>query len=609
MANDQPGTRLSPKELRGLYAARRYLSSEIETKLGLRVPADVYFQDPLVAEQDPELGFEEAHVAWEPGLGDGPTSGRFAVVDYNADSRQLTPPACWDKNRHRFVHDGRVLDRSAADTLQFHQVHVWAVVQRALSYFESADALGRPIPWGFDGNRLLVVPHAGYGENAYYDRTSKSLQFYYFDREGRRTYTCLSADIIHHELAHAVLDGARPLLIESSSVETAAFHEFVGDLTAILLALRNTSFRMRLAERTAGDLSAAENISSIAEEFGARVKDRPYLRSGRNAKTMAEVKGSRNAHLVSEVMTGAMFDVILALSRHYVEQRNRTPAQAFWDTIQRMQRTALQPLDLLPPTDVTFRDYALAVLRVEELANPRDPHGYRDLMLQAFVGRGILDAADMQELQADDYVYQRLPLGVFHEVGNLAASRAAAYRFLDDNRRELLLPADRDVVVQDLYSAQRFARQARRLPRQTVLQYVWREEVPLQGRRFAELDGRTASLPCGGTLVLDQDGNVLWWRRKPGPAVAAGVGGGRSKAEAEAGEARRERFLSDVEERVTARQLGDVPGGARGLLGTHVPPFTSRTVDGAVRFELTPHLGLSEDDAPEEGERRWQISS
>ena len=43
--------------------------------------------------------------------------------------------------------------------------------------------MGRTIPWAFEGNRLIVVPHAGYGENAYYDRTSKSFQFYYFGSE------------------------------------------------------------------------------------------------------------------------------------------------------------------------------------------------------------------------------------------------------------------------------------------------------------------------------------------------------------------------------------------------------------------------------------------
>lgn len=599
--------KLSPSDRKALYAARRFLDSGVERKLGLQMPFDVYFQDPLVAEEDPDLAFDEAILDWEPGLADGPTSARFAVVDYNGDTDTLAPPARWDPKRLAFVLEDRVLDRGATESLQYHQLHVWAVLQRALRFFEEPFGLGRPVPWGFDGNRLIVVPHAGYGRNAFYDRRSKSLQFYYFDRAGRRTHTCLSTDIVHHEMAHAVLDGVRPLLIESAVIETAAFHEFVGDLTAILILLRNTAFRSKLARRTGGDLSAAENVASIAEEFGREVTDKPYLRSAANCKTMADVAGSRSPHEVCQVLVGAMFDIVLALSKHYVEERGRTPAQAFWDTIQRMQRMAIQPLDLLPPVDVTFRDYALAVLRAEELSNPRDPYGYCELMLGVFVARGILGADEATDLSGEGYLHDRLRLGVFHEVERLASSRAAAYRFLDDNRKELLLPTDRDVVVADLYRAQKLTRQAGRLPRQTVLEYVWREDVPLAERRFARLQARSASLVCGGTLVFDDDGNVVWWSRKPGTAVAGDRG--EAAAEAERGAARRQLFLDDLGRRAEEGQIGRAHGGERGFVDTRMPPFVTRIVDGSLRVELSPHLGLADDHENDAGDRRWEISS
>ena len=192
------GRPLSPSDRRGIYAARGYLNKSIETKLGVRIPFDVYFQDPLVAEQIPELAFDENFdVEWEPGLNDGPTSARFAIVDYNGDTGVLVPPAIWDEKTDRYVDEGgAVLDRENHDELQFHQVNVWAILQRALDFFESGMGLGRRIQWGFEGNRLIVVPHAGYGENAFYDRRSKSLQFYYFDRDSRRIYTCLSTIFI-----------------------------------------------------------------------------------------------------------------------------------------------------------------------------------------------------------------------------------------------------------------------------------------------------------------------------------------------------------------------------------------------------------------------------
>jgi hypothetical protein len=128
------------------------------------------------------------------------------------------------------------------------------VVQRVLEFYESPQALGRPVPWGFDGNRLTIVPHAGRGENAFYDQQSKSLKFYTFGHQESPGHTCLSFDIIAHETGHAILDGIRPMFNQLSSLQTAAFHEFVGDLTAILLALFNQDLRQFVSKTTEGKL-------------------------------------------------------------------------------------------------------------------------------------------------------------------------------------------------------------------------------------------------------------------------------------------------------------------------------------------------------------------
>lgn len=590
---------LNKDDFQRLYANRQALGTKLRKKMGVSIPFEVYFQDPFVAKKDPLFGFDKkCHVDWEPGLADGPTSARFAVVDYNGDTETLAPPAQWDRDKMKFVHGDVVLGEKSKDTLQFHQVNVWAVLQRALGFFEDPNGLGRRIPWGFEGNRLIVVPHAGYGENAYYDRQSKSLQFYYFDGKKGQVFTCLSTDIIHHEFGHAVLDGIRPLLNESASVETAAFHEFIGDLTSILLILRNNEFRARLVQETKGDLTESKRLAGIAEEFGDAVKGRPYLRTAANDLTMDAVKGTTSHHRMSEVLTGAMFDILLRLSKYYQEKehprRRRAPTakEAFWYTIQRMQRVAVQPLDFLPPVDVTFRDYALAVLRAEELANPRDPDGYRGFMIEAFVNRGILGADEVEELTEGGYLHERLNLDIRHDVEQIGASKANAYRFLDDNRDKLGLPVFRDLLVTDLYFAEKYARQARRLPRQLILEYVWREDLRLEGRRFGRFDGVWTTMLCGGTLVFDENGTLLWWAKKADTA------------------ARRERFLDEIAQGVATGQIGAALGGERGLLGTHMAPFSERTVDGSLRIELTPHLGVSEEHAEDHrGDRRWEISS
>jgi hypothetical protein len=606
---------VSDADRKGLYAAARYIGSKIEQKAGLQILFNVYLQDPSVAETDPRLGLDESfYVHWEPGLADGPTSARFAVVDFNSDTGRIVPPAEWDPTQQKFTFDGKVLDRDGLDTLQFHQVNVWAVLQRALDFFEGGQGLGRRISWGFEGNRLIVVPHAGFGQNAFYDRRSKSLQFYYFGPDDQRVYTCLSTDIIHHEFGHAVLDGVRPYFIESTSPETAAFHEFLGDLTAILIILRNNSFRQRLADSTAGNLSDADQLAFIAEEFGRTVRNKPYLRSAKNQKTMDDVRGERGPHLISQVLTGAMFDILIALAKFFVEERGRTARQAFWDTIQRMQRTAIQPLDLLPPVDVSFRDYALAVLRADELANPTDPFSHFDRMLAIFRKRKILSQEDEDALHEPRYLTERLRLSVFHDVDSIAGSREAAYRFLDDNREDLHIPWNQDVLVADLYDANKLGRQAMRLPRQTILIYLWRETIPLQSARFGALNGQTTTLLCGGTLVFDDKGTVLHWAKKPGTQATMpprrkprrGAWLDEETAMIAEGERRREALLDDLARLVKSGRLGFAPEGERGLLGSRMPPLTVRRADGKAHVELTPHLSLAEDD--DMGERQWEMS-
>lgn len=603
-----PGVTLTAAERVALYGARRFIGSSIERKARIRIPFDVYFQDPLVAAENKRLAFDDdCFVPWEPGFADGPTSARFAVVDYDAHMETLTAPARWDAGRDAFLSPGgKPLDRSTTTLPQFHQVNAWAILQRALDFFESGFGLGRRIPWGFDGNRLIVVPHAGPGENAYYDRASKSLQFYYFDRDGERISTCLSTDIIHHEFGHAVLDGIRPHYIEAVMPETAAFHEFMGDLTAILIALRNTAFRQALIEETHGDLGRESTLSRVAEQFGRHVQDKPYLRTATNDMTMEQIAGDQRPHFMSEVLTGAMFDIIIRLSRYYVGTRGRTVPQAFWDTVQRMQNMAIQPLDLLPPVDVTFADYALAVLRAEEIANPTDPDDYRGMMLDVFISRGILAASDRAALSVPHHVFDRLELDVFHDVDVIASSRADAYRFLDDNRDTLFIPRNVDVTVADLCSAQKLTRQARRLPRQILLQYIWREDVLLEGREFGRFAGQDASMLCGGTLALNENGEVLAWARKPGSQAAGG--GAEAPDEQARGEARRSAFLAAVARRIRTGRIGTALGGERGLLAKSVHPLTWRQVDGAIRFELSPHLGI-DDEEEEQGGRAWQISS
>ena len=617
------GVDISPSTRVSLYAQARFLPKEFKEESGLLLPFVTYFQDPFVATLDPHQAFDEkVFVAWEPGLTDGPTSSRFAIVGYNADTGTLEPPAVWDEPTQTFVSTaGKPLGPSAANTFQFHQVSVWALLQCALAFFEDASALGRPIPWAFEGNRLIVVPHAGYGQNAYYDRSSKSLQFYYFGSEQETVYTCLSVDIVHHEFGHAVLDGIRPFFNEGSHPQTAGFHEFMGDLTAILLTLKNRTLRHQLAEASGGKFEKATTLSSLAEEFGEAVQGRPYLRTALNQDKMGAMVNETAAHRLSGVLTGAMFDALIAIGERYQangDQAPKTAKEVFWDAADRMRRTAIQPLDLLPPVEVTFADYALAVCRSQQLSDPLDPEDYYGMLIKIFRDREILTEDDEARLRAPRYLTERLVLSVPHGIDSISRSRAAAYRFLDDNREDLLIPASRDFFVADLYDARKRARQNVPLPRQIVLQYVWREEILLDGPRFGRFAGRSTTMLCGGTLVFNENGNVVSWMMKPGSHPYGGKRNRKGKtaerwtAAVDEGVTRRTAMLEHVAAQIAAGRIGTLLGPAKGLIAPLLPPMTAEDDGELVQFRLSPHLHLSENDDEAEveatGKRQWEIS-
>ena len=193
---------------------------------------------PFVAKNDPQTAFdEEVFVPWEPGLTDGPTSSRFAIVDYNADTGALEPPAVWDEDVADVssVSKGQALDqrpRRHVPVPPGQRVGAPAVRAGLLRgrvgarTHDSVGVRGQPADRG-PACRL-------WRERLLRPRQQVAPVLLLRRRRQDTVYTCLSADIVNHEFGHAVLDGIRPLFNESSHPQTAAFHEFMGDLTAIL---------------------------------------------------------------------------------------------------------------------------------------------------------------------------------------------------------------------------------------------------------------------------------------------------------------------------------------------------------------------------------------
>ena len=89
---------------------------------------------------------------------------------------------------------------------------------------------------------LRLVPHAFEGANAYYDPELHAVLFGYFradpDDPGQNLpnqiiFTCLSHDIVAHEVTHALIHRERPHFLEATNIDILAFHEGFADLIAL----------------------------------------------------------------------------------------------------------------------------------------------------------------------------------------------------------------------------------------------------------------------------------------------------------------------------------------------------------------------------------------
>ena len=260
-------------------------------------------------------------------LGPGPRDARMYVADARDKMRPYAPPdpvppwrgavhapACPDALGH--------FDALSEETPQFRAAHLFGTVRFVLDIWEGL--LGGPVAWWHpDAPPLLelvpVVEWAnaqsgpGFLETGLWHGPNGSVQPF-----------CLNFDVIAHEVGHALLFGTLGVpVLDRIDAGFLAFHEGFGDLVALLSALFFASVRARLLEQTAGDLYALNLLNRLAE-----TAPHQQIRLASNTTTMRDVAGvrlrpdgswfdpaglGRNAHAVSEPLTGAVFDWLVDL--------------------------------------------------------------------------------------------------------------------------------------------------------------------------------------------------------------------------------------------------------------------------------------------------------
>jgi hypothetical protein len=364
----------------------------------------------------------------------GPVGEYVEVVDYDPASGVFYVPVDLDDPR-LLASDG--LPPSEPDP-QFHQQMVYAVAMATIHQF--VQAFGRPIFWSDKivtkpkyvsqfVRRLRIYPHALRARNAYYSPAKKALLFGYFpvtakdsdNTPGTTVFTCLSHDIIAHEISHALLDGIHPRFNEPSNPDVHAFHEAFADLIALFQRFSYPGVLEREIADTRGNLSSETMLAQLAGQFGKATGHGSSLRDalGEPNKETGEWERRKpdpfaldretEPHKRGSYLVAAVFNAFNLVYSNRVEDLFRISTQGTGvlpdgdihpdlvdrlarearDTAGHLLRMCIRAIDYCPPVDITFGDYLRAVITADLDINPTDEFGYRIAFVESFRAWGI----------------------------------------------------------------------------------------------------------------------------------------------------------------------------------------------------------------------------
>lgn len=245
---------------------------------------------------------------------------------------------------------------------------------------------------------LQVHPLAGKDLNAYYDR--KHLRFFYdIDRRTRSTiYLADSADVVAHELGHAILDCFRPEFFDAVALEIWGFHEAFADTVSILYILGHKEIRDYILSTVNGNL----RISNVASRIGEQLSRALYptgappeaLRDAVNSFKYVDPKNlptdgpddqlSAEPHSFSRVMSGAIYDVLVGI--YEKNRKNMDYETALVTAVDQMWKNILLTIKSAPSSVNFYKNFALTMIITDRTLK----FGNEDVIRNAFTARGII---------------------------------------------------------------------------------------------------------------------------------------------------------------------------------------------------------------------------
>lgn len=351
-------------------------------------------------------------VGFEPGLQPGPDGRLVQVIDYDATRSQWYEPV--DLNDPAVLaQDGL---RPTEGDPRAHQQVVYAVAMSVIERFERF--VGRRFRWR-TRQKLRLVPHAFEGRNAYFDPQRRAVLFGYYraDRRdpganlpGQMIFTCLSTDIVAHEVTHAIVHRLRRYYSEATNPDVFAWHEAFADLVALFQHFIHHDVVIEAVTATSGDLRKNSGLLELAREFGESSGRGAALRSAIGTeRTPDRFQSATEPHERGACFVAAVFDAYLdvyqqkiadllriATSGSGVLPPGRLPpdlvtrvADEAVKCADRMLGMVVRAFDYLPVLDVTFGDVVRAIVTADRKLYPDDIINLRGTLVEAMRRRGI----------------------------------------------------------------------------------------------------------------------------------------------------------------------------------------------------------------------------
>ena len=527
-------------------------------------------------------------VPYEP-LAPGPVGKRFAVIDYDGARKTYYLPVDLDDP---LVMLRQGLEPSEVDP-RFHQQMVYAVAVETLRRFQAA--LGRKVHWRFptdEGgnpiynkpNILYLHPHAMNEANAFYTPDAHAIVFGYFragtgdvgrNLPGQTVFTCLSHDVIAHEVTHAIVDGIRAHFMEPTNIDVPAFHEAFADLAALFRHFSHREVLLDTLRRTGGRLFTKEldvdaragkptpsdpaqiqaqspeqnPMIALATQFGQATGMHSALRSALGTPATPDaIKTLVEPHERGSILVAAVFDayftIYLARTRPLFQLYRPSAngddvpqplaellAAEASHSAEQFFGICARALDYCPPVDITFGDFLRALITADIDLHPDDPDGVRDALMQSFRLRGIVPE-DALYFSEGSLCWPRLaedampPIEglVFGDPNGLTPEeKARDAKVLHDwataNAKQLGFDPERPITVPSFHPMFRI-QQSGKLATDMVVELIQATSAPL----YPGMEGSSEAFALrGGVTLIVERPSILEDVRQP-PRVRYAIG-------------------------------------------------------------------------------------